>query len=273
MDEHVFDFDLNELPNDEEEIIQIEGNNTLELTEYPSEIGGSRKDDSIRNEFDPFIGQCFLSEEEAFIFFKKYDRTNKKNGEVKRRDFCCQCQGKMRLKLIDLSKEQRNTQSVKCGCKVRMRITLRKSFDIFPQEWQITEFIKDHNHELLSPSEVRFLPANRKITKDDEKRILLFKEAGLPVKAIMRVLELEKNISHGSLPFLDKDVRNLFTKIGKKNGVEDVKDLLQHCKVAQDENRKFQYAYRVDEERKLEHIFWSPFHSFFTGTHKNILRK
>ena len=26
---------------------------------------------SIKNEFEPFVGQCFLSEEEAFIFYKK----------------------------------------------------------------------------------------------------------------------------------------------------------------------------------------------------------
>ena len=25
---------------------------------------------SIENEFEPFVGQCFLSEEEAFIFYK-----------------------------------------------------------------------------------------------------------------------------------------------------------------------------------------------------------
>ena len=27
---------------------------------------------SIKNEFEPFVGQCFLSEEEAFIFYKNY---------------------------------------------------------------------------------------------------------------------------------------------------------------------------------------------------------
>ena len=27
---------------------------------------------SIENEFEPFFGQCFLSEEKAFIFYKYY---------------------------------------------------------------------------------------------------------------------------------------------------------------------------------------------------------
>ena len=34
----------------------------------------------------------------------------------------------------------------------------------FSKEWHVTIFVVDHNHELLSPSSVRFLPANRVIT-------------------------------------------------------------------------------------------------------------
>ena len=31
---------------------------------------------SVENEFEPFVGQCFLSEEEAFIFYKNYANQN-----------------------------------------------------------------------------------------------------------------------------------------------------------------------------------------------------
>ena len=31
---------------------------------------------SIENESEPFVGQCFLSEEEAFIFYKNYANQN-----------------------------------------------------------------------------------------------------------------------------------------------------------------------------------------------------
>ncbi|KAH7848663.1 hypothetical protein Vadar_005885 [Vaccinium darrowii] len=262
MNEPLFNIDLNQLPNDQEGVI--------ELDEYPKEIGGSmhcheyielnefgkKKDDLVENEIEPFIGRCFLSEEEAFICYKKYAcanvfsikkyRTDKKKGEVKRRDYCCQYEGKAPLKLFDPSKEQRNRISVKCGCKARMRITLRKSCDIFPQEWQVTQFVREHNHELLTPLEVQFLPANRIIIKEDEDRILLLKEGGLSVKQIMRIMELEKGIDHGYLPFCEKDVRNLFTRVRKEHGTHDAADLLQHCKIAKEENVKFQYAFTVD---------------------------
>ncbi|KAF7134987.1 hypothetical protein RHSIM_Rhsim08G0141700 [Rhododendron simsii] len=141
-----------------------------------------------------------------------------------------------------------------------MRIKLRKSSDIFPQEWHVTTFVVDHNHELLSPSVTRFLPSNRTITEKDEKRILMLKEGGLSVRQIMRVIELEKHVNHGCLPFLEKDVRNLFTKVRKKQDANDAMDLLQYCKIAKEEDCKFQYVFTLDEERKLEHIFWSAAH-------------
>ena len=60
---------------------------------------------SIENEFEPFISQCFPSEEEAFICYKNYANRygftirkghtkEKKNGEIVRCDFFCHRQGK-----------------------------------------------------------------------------------------------------------------------------------------------------------------------------------
>ncbi len=34
-------------------------------------VNDSNDQDIMENMFKPFIGQCFLSEEEAFIFYKK----------------------------------------------------------------------------------------------------------------------------------------------------------------------------------------------------------
>ena len=48
----------------------------------------------------------------------------------------------------------------------------------------------------------------------------------------------------------------------RKNAKNDVIDLLQFCKVANEENSRFQYAFITDEENRLEHIFWLPTHCF-----------
>lgn len=86
----------------------------------------------------------------------------------------------------------------------------------------------------------------------------MLKECGLSVRQIMRVMELEKNIAHGHLPFLTKDVHNYFAKIRKMHYQNDAKDLLEYCKKSKNENPNFQYAFTLDNDNKFIHIFWSP---------------
>ena len=75
-------------------------------------------------------------------------------------------------------------------------------------------------------------------------------------------MEVKKNVKHGHLPFFQQGIRNLYVKMRKMHVVNDAMDLLQFCKVAKERNSNFQYAFTTDEEKMLEHIFWSHFHSF-----------
>ena len=78
----------------------------------------------------------------------------------------------------------------------------------------------------------------------------------------MRIIELENNVKHGHLQFLVKDIHNLFGKFSRMMGPNDAMGLLKFCKDAKDENPMFQYAFTLDKENKLEHIFWSPPQTF-----------
>jgi len=93
---------------------------------------------------------------------------------------------------------------------------LQKFHDIFPSEWRVTKFVADHNHVLSTQSEMHFLLANRTISEDDYEHIFLLKEVGLSFRQLTRVIELEKNVKHGYLPFLEKYICNLFLKANKK---------------------------------------------------------
>ncbi|KAK2451038.1 protein FAR1-RELATED SEQUENCE [Trifolium repens] len=106
----------------------------------------------------------------------------------------------------------------------------KKFHDVFPSKWRVTKFVVEHNNVLLTQSEVRFLPAYRTISEDDTERILLLKEGGLSVRQVMRVIELEKNVKHGYLPFIERDIRNLFVKTKKFFERNDAMDLLIHGK-------------------------------------------
>ncbi|KAG4925261.1 hypothetical protein JHK87_050801 [Glycine soja] len=272
VSEH-FDHDI--VANDVLEVEEIEtyekenivsSSQNIEINEFAEEV--DRDETYNETNIVPFVGQIFLSEEEAFAFYKRYayqhgfsvrkGRFIKRNGIMRRRDFFCHREGRSSLKIIEPLKEQRNRESTRCECKTYLRISLQKSHDIFPSEWRVTKFVVEHNHVLLTQSEVRFLPANRTISEDDIERIFLLKEGGLSVRQLMRVIELEKNVKHGYLPFIERDIRNLFVKTKKKVERNDAKDLLKYCEDAKKSCSKFQYAYTLDEERRLEHIFWSP---------------
>ncbi|KAG5532259.1 hypothetical protein RHGRI_026780 [Rhododendron griersonianum] len=71
-------FDLNEFPLEvsmEEVLVESEAINAA-WDEYPLDdrevIEDYEDQNSTENAFEPFVGQCFLSEEEAFIFYKNY---------------------------------------------------------------------------------------------------------------------------------------------------------------------------------------------------------
>ncbi|KAL6569584.1 hypothetical protein OROMI_014098 [Orobanche minor] len=151
------------------------GNIFLDLNEPPYEEGFDDENEHHHQEaceeenekviFEPFVGQCFLSEEETYVFYQNYTKKQgfsirkarfdkNKEGNIKRRDFVCHRAGLQPSKILDPFKNQRNTGSNRCGCKAHMRVTLKKIFDIFPEEWHVSELSVKHNHELLSQEEV-----------------------------------------------------------------------------------------------------------------------
>ncbi|KAJ8420881.1 hypothetical protein Cgig2_027209 [Carnegiea gigantea] len=249
-------FDLNELPNNEAMMGLFE-QDMLDVSTYMIELedmsaldcglnnsnqmemldGSNGTHPQVEPNFKPFVGQTFLSEKEALVFYQNFaclhgfsvrkDRIDKKDGKIVRRDFFCHRGRTQPFKEINPTKGQRNRVSYKSNCNAHMRIKLRRFNEIFPEQWHVTTFVAEHNHSLLSPSQMCFLPVNRVISKDDEAKIFLLKDAGLTVRQIIRVLELEKNVVHGELPFLEKDIRNLFTKVRKQLARNDVLETIE----------------------------------------------
>lgn len=73
-------------------------------------------------------------------------------------------EGRQKLKIVYPSKEQKSRESTRDENEANMRIQLRKA----SVEWHVTKFVVDHNHNLLSFEEVRFLPSYCMIAKEDE---------------------------------------------------------------------------------------------------------
>ncbi|TYI61803.1 hypothetical protein E1A91_D10G199400v1 [Gossypium mustelinum] len=216
----------------------------------------------------PFIGQRFVSQDAAYEFYCSFakqcgfsirrHRTRGKDGigrGVTRRDFTCHRGGYPQMKLSEDGKMQRNRKSSRCGCRAYMRIVKRADFNV--PEWRVTAFSNIHNHELLKANEVCLLPAYCTITPDDKARICMFAKAGMSVRQMLRLMELEKGIKLGCLPFTEIDVRNLLQSFRNVNRDNDPIDLIAMCKKLKDENPNFQYDFKLDGHNRLEHIAWT----------------
>ncbi|CAA2959933.1 FAR1-RELATED SEQUENCE 11-like [Olea europaea subsp. europaea] len=216
----------------------------------------------------PFIGQRFVSQDAAYEFYCSFakqcgfsirrHRTRGKDGVGKgitRRDFTCHRGGFPQLKPLDDGKLQRNRISSRCGCLAYMRIVKRANFDV--AEWRVTGFSNMHNHDLLQFSETRLLPAYCTMTVDDKSRICMYAKAGMSVRQMLRLMELEKGVKLGCLSFTEIDVRNLLRSFRSVERDDDPIDLLKMCKEKKDKDPNFKYNFKIDANNRLEHIAWS----------------
>lgn len=216
----------------------------------------------------PYIGQMFPTHDAAYDFYTHFaktcgfsirrHRTEGKDGVGKgltRRYFVCHRAGNTPAKSSTQTKPQRNRKSSRCGCQAYMRIS--KTTEFGPPEWRVTGFANHHNHELLEPNQVRFLPAYRTISDADKNRILMFAKTGISVHQMMRLMELEKCVEPGYLPFTEKDVRNLLQSFRKLDPEEETLDLLRMCRNIKDKDPNFKFEYTLDANNRLENIAWS----------------
>ncbi|XP_052192880.1 protein FAR1-RELATED SEQUENCE 11 [Diospyros lotus] len=220
------------------------------------------------NDAIPYIGQRFPTHDAAYEFYSEFakrcgfsirrHRTEGKDGVGKgltRRYFVCHRAGNTPVKTSNENKPQRNRKSSRCGCQAYLRIS--KTTELGAPEWRVTGFVNHHKHELLEPNQVRFLPAYRTISDTDKSRILMFAKTGISVQQMMRLMELEKCVEPGYLPFTEKDVRNLLQSFRKTDAEDESIDLLRMCRNIKEKDPNFRFDFSLDSNSRLENIAWS----------------
>ncbi|CAN4091363.1 unnamed protein product [Withania somnifera] len=171
----------------------------------------------------PFIGQRFVSQDAAYEFYCSFakqcgfsirrHRTWGFGTGITRRDFTCHRGGYPRLKHSEDGKLQRNRKIITADFNV--------------PEWPITGFSNVHNHELLESTEVQLIPAYCTMSPDDKSRICMFAKPRMLVRQMLRLMELEKGVKLGCLPFTEVDVRNLLQSLRNVEQDNDPIDLLK----------------------------------------------
>ncbi|KAM0916627.1 hypothetical protein ACQ4PT_009995 [Festuca glaucescens] len=70
-------------------------------------------------------------------------------------------------------------------------------------------------------------------------------------------MELEKCFVPGSLPFTEKDARNLIHSFRRFDQEEENVDLLKMCRIFKEKDPNFKYDFTRDAHNRLENIAWS----------------
>lgn len=253
--------------------VAYEGNN--EETAVASQLAKA-KAASAEAMVVPYVGMVFKSDDDAFEYYGNFARKNgfsirKERSRLSpqlgiyKRDFVCYRSGFAPVRKKPSGEHHRDRKSVRCGCDAKMYLSKEVVEGI--SQWCVVQFSNVHNHELLEDDQVRLLPAYRKIHEADQERILLLSKAGFPIHRIVKVLELEKGIQGGQLPFLERDVRNFIQnrkKVVQENDAllnekreNDIMELLEACKASKEADEGFCFDCSVDDNDKLEHIAWS----------------
>ncbi|RWR81878.1 protein FAR1-RELATED SEQUENCE 5 isoform X2 [Cinnamomum micranthum f. kanehirae] len=126
---------------------------------------------------EPYVGMEFESEEAARLFYNAYamqvgfgsrvsrNRRSRKDGETIARNFVCCKEGfRLRRHGDNGGRARRNRANTREGCMAMISI---KKTNL--GKWAVSKFVKEHNHPLLSPSEVRSLRSHRNVSDSSKK--------------------------------------------------------------------------------------------------------
>ncbi|RYR35506.1 hypothetical protein Ahy_A10g050650 [Arachis hypogaea] len=151
----------------------------VEADKVPMQMEGtaSRSPDQLINlegiSVDDVLQMKFSTPEEASDFYNNYSRVKGfasrqgkkiKNsiGQIVRYTFVCNTQGfreKKWLEKMDRKKEHKVV--TRCGCLAEMRIKKKDGTG----NWYVSQFIDEHNHEMVSGKFVNYLRSHRKISE------------------------------------------------------------------------------------------------------------
>ncbi|KAG6702816.1 hypothetical protein I3842_07G055100 [Carya illinoinensis] len=201
--------------------------------------------------FEPFVGKEFDEVEDAQAFYKAYarrmgfaTRTNhtrlsKEDKKLILVEYVCSREGFRRESRKQIERKIPELTETKIGCKATMCI--KKDCE----KWTVCKFVREHNHELLTPRSTRLLRGHRGITR-----------SGVPTRKIMSVLSKESG-GHFNIGCIGKDVENYLGNKRRKLFEEgDAQRLYAYFLDRQCKEPGFVYSMQVDENGCMGSCFW-----------------
>ncbi|KAK6129284.1 hypothetical protein DH2020_036993 [Rehmannia glutinosa] len=182
------------------------------------------------------VGQVVKSVEDAYLLYCNYAHAkgfSVKKGdqryflhskELQAKEFECSCEG---VKDERRSKDRLPVYQkliTRTKCKTRLRIGREKG-----EEWKVTRFVIEHNHEMVAVDQTHLLRSSRNISHAQKSTLEAMVNAVISIANDVSYME---NEAHGpqNLGFIRKDAYNYLDRLRKHTKVEngDASALLQY---------------------------------------------
>jgi hypothetical protein len=124
-------------------------------------------------------------------------------------------------------------------------------------KWFVTKVELQHNHELFSHDDSRFLWLHKHMTTEEKLFIRTFTYVKLATRKIMAILTYLRGGKPKNVPYTKKDVSNVMTSIRKENNKNDMIQVLEYFGKIKEEDAEFYYSFDLAPGSKVQSIFWA----------------
>ncbi|KAH6785310.1 hypothetical protein C2S51_037765 [Perilla frutescens var. frutescens] len=171
--------------------------------------------------------------------------------EVRIKLFVCHCEGRpdgkaSKDRLPQYKKQQRRT----C-CRARLCVVRTKD-----GPWRVSDFQKNHNHELLEPDQGYLLRSSRRLTDANTSIIDAFRSAGIGVGQSYRFMEKQSG-GVQNIGFTKKDAYDHVhrTKLQTRVPNKDASALMQYFREKASKEPNFYCNVMMDDEGRIMNFF------------------
>lgn len=225
---------------------------------------------------EPSEGMEFESEEAAKAFYNSYarrvgfstrvsmSRRSRRDGAIIQRSFVCAKEGFRVDKDKDKDKPghvdgrvKRPRAETRVGCKAMLVVKIQDSHSA---RWVVSNFVRDHNHELVPPDKVHCLRSHRHVSGSAKSLIDTLQGAGIGPSGIMSALIKEYG-GISNVGFTERDCRNYMRSSRQRTLGGDTQLLLDYLRnrqaVAENNPSLFYAVQGDDEDQCMSNIFWA----------------
>ncbi|GKA55025.1 FAR-RED impaired response 1-like protein [Tanacetum coccineum] len=184
----------------------------------------------------------------GFGVFKRSSKKSENDEETKYVTVACNRAQKSTSK----SKNTLNPRPItKTNCGARVCAVLGAD-----KKWYVSKVSLEHNH-LFSPSKGRFYRCHRVVNRRVKRQLEIHQRAGVRMNKSFNTFVVQSG-GYENLPFTEKDCRNYVDKVKRlKFGEGDAEAIQGYFTRVQCTDREFFYAWELDEENRLNSLFWA----------------